>query len=980
MPAGAQDDGPVSYVPVTSIDLGVSSLNLSVGETYTFQVTYEPADSVLTSINWFVTDEDVISIDPISFTLTALSEGSARIFAESIDGVSYTICSVTVGSDLAAKDASVMKSGTDLMGLTRKEMKKITAPSIRRYIDFIADSAMDEENFSALASRTFDVLGLVISGTEEAESEKARALGLDSEPLPDLQTVTLVGTVDQILAYVKNNLNLVEITEIGNIWFSEPDMEEFTTESVQKAIGLKGNVDTLAKISTAHKLNLMGQGRTIAIIDTGIVSSHEQFTGRVVREACFSMTKDYGTEKAVSVCNDGATGKGAANPSKAAKLWGFNHGSHVAGIAAGRDGVAPKANIVFVAGSSEQQWTCKDQRERDRYQCSLTNTNCCTALFYNSNLARSYQYLIDLVKKEGLKIDVVNMSYGGGHYKSVCDSSEKSTKRYFDQLLAAGILPVVSAAHDSYDDAVAEPACLSNAYTVAALANLKTQRLADYSNYSKLVDIAAPGTDIYSAVGVDYNSDGKISCTKNCYGYFSGTSMAAPVVSGTIAIVKQLYPGKSPQSAGAFLKAITSRSVNTRLTENQTIQNMSIKKPILDLTNILTRFTIPDANVTASTDDIELRFDRIKLSSAYKVTVVDAASKKTIPSKLTTTHKGSTTILNLTPTGTKYTEGTVYRVEITRFIKGQKATAKVVKYVIPYPKQTSLTAASRDKGVDVYTYMEINTKDTGLQYRIYNAANNRLAKTVTVKKDQRTQTVTGLVNGAKYYVTVRFYRDIKIGKTKYTVWSRESSRVSFQPLSNPYGCWASWPVYENSVNITCTADPAANGITVFYRDYSDSSNEIKFGCKSDSGKFTCKIADNAIDRWNGAYQFFVSKYVIDPAANTLYRFGPTAVINRNADPEKNGIPQKGLIYIKDANKTAVVSAAESGSQGIKVLYFDGTNNVHPFCDSSGRSCDGKEPDSGDGQVSFMMFRWSRDANGRKTYSPGVFLTNIWSAH
>lgn len=96
-----------------------------------------------------------------------------------------------------------------------------------------------------------------------------------------------------------------------------------------------------------------GTGTTVAVLDTGIDSTHPFFAGRVVEEACYS-----GDSPGISssFCPNGMRqqiGPGAAEP---CWLDGCYHGTHVAGIAAGNgdlagqpfSGVAKGANIMAV--------------------------------------------------------------------------------------------------------------------------------------------------------------------------------------------------------------------------------------------------------------------------------------------------------------------------------------------------------------------------------------------------------------------------------------------------------------------------------------------------------------------------------------------------------------------------------------------------------------------------------------------------------
>ena len=100
------------------------------------------------------------------------------------------------------------------------------------------------------------------------------------------------------------------------------------------------------------------------------------------------------------------------------------------------------------------------------------------------------------------------------------------------------------------------PACypLSNVISVGASTNTDTK--ASFSNYgAESVDLFAPGEGIYSTV------------PGNTYAYKSGTSMAAPHVTGTLALMMAAKPGMDPLQ----MKDLLLDSVDT--VSNSTITN-----------------------------------------------------------------------------------------------------------------------------------------------------------------------------------------------------------------------------------------------------------------------------------------------------------------------------------------------------------------------------------------------------------------------
>ncbi|MFG1704545.1 S8 family serine peptidase [Nonomuraea sp. M3C6] len=266
----------------------------------------------------------------------------------------------------------------------------------------------------------------------------------------------------------------------------------------------------------AHGKGLTGTGQAVAVLDTGIDLDHPWFTGRIVAEACFSSVEESGVE---SLCPNGQpeqTGAGAADATTAKCLAdGVNlceHGTHVAGIAAGSGGVAPGANIVAVQVFS---------RLNDEGICG--EPSCLLA--FESSLRQAMDYVTTLNQP----IAAVNLSLGGELSETDCDASEEGAifKPKIDALLGKGIATVVAAGNEFFEGA-SYPACISTAVAVGA--NDNNDVIADFSNRGALVDLFAPGVDIESSV------------PDNATAVHSGTSMATPHVAGALALMKQASP------------------------------------------------------------------------------------------------------------------------------------------------------------------------------------------------------------------------------------------------------------------------------------------------------------------------------------------------------------------------------------------------------------------------------------------------------
>lgn len=259
-----------------------------------------------------------------------------------------------------------------------------------------------------------------------------------------------------------------------------------------------------------------GSGAVIAMIDNG-VTSHSDLNANILPGYDFTSNNRGGNGTNPGIINETCS-----------VVW---HGTHVAGIMAaqtnnhiGIAGVAPAAKVVPVRV-----------------------LNAC-ARGYTSDIADGITWAaggsVPGVPNNANPAKVINVSLGG------LGSCETAFQNAIDYATAQGAVVVAAAGNNAVSATNFEPANCRNVVNVGAT-NRPGWRWVD-SNYGAAVDLAAPGDSIWST----YNNGTAAPGTEG-YGYMDGTSMAAPMVSGVIALAQSVAP-----------KALSPAEMRTLLTQN----------------------------------------------------------------------------------------------------------------------------------------------------------------------------------------------------------------------------------------------------------------------------------------------------------------------------------------------------------------------------------------------------------------------------
>lgn len=267
----------------------------------------------------------------------------------------------------------------------------------------------------------------------------------------------------------------------------------------------------------ANYPTLAGEGQTVVVIDTGVDYTHPALGAGFGPN--FTVIGGYDF-----VDNDSDPMDASPN----------RHGTAVAGVIAGKQftsngfkyqGIAPDTKIIALRIADDSESV-----PLDRLQSAL-------------------QWVID--HRHEYTIAAVNISFGYGVFDH--DFTEETLGESL-RILAADDIPIVCA---SGNDGTAEafgidyPAAHPDAISVGAVDG--SDVITEYTQRSANLDLLAPGSDVY------------VPGPNSGFAIVSGTSFAAPAVTGTIALMKQVDPGLRLPDVRSILRSSSARNLDSDL-------------------------------------------------------------------------------------------------------------------------------------------------------------------------------------------------------------------------------------------------------------------------------------------------------------------------------------------------------------------------------------------------------------------------------
>jgi hypothetical protein len=380
----------------------------------------------------------------------------------------------------------------------------------------LAALALASASFAAPAGTAAPFLG---QGLRERLRADGRVRVLVSREAPPAGRDTLPGGLDVVRSLSGGRLLAG--------WLTPEGLDRLRADRSTRAVVLDRVVRPAGQVGVAQigadrlqTAGLTGAGRAIGIIDTGIDLYHPDL------------------------------GAGADGSSRVIGGWNFadgdsevfdcnGHGTAVAGVAAGGQGIAPEASIVAL----------KVFGARDGCGAALA-----------SDVLSAVDWAVG--RRYDLRIDVLNLSLADERVRAgFCDAEDPVSAEAFARARAAGLVVVAASGNTGHPGGLSWPACHSDVVSVGMVYSLgvgpvEWNEEADCrdaitgpdlvpcaSNSGEALSLLAPGVKwlVPTAGGGRRTS-------------FSGTSAAAPAAAGSLLLARQVRPYRDPLLSVDFLR------------------------------------------------------------------------------------------------------------------------------------------------------------------------------------------------------------------------------------------------------------------------------------------------------------------------------------------------------------------------------------------------------------------------------------------
>jgi len=273
-----------------------------------------------------------------------------------------------------------------------------------------------------------------------------------------------------------------------------------------------------------------GNGIKIGIIDDGIDQSHPFFDPRgYAMPAGFPKgNRSFTTAKVVVARAFAPPSPAWRHAAKPFDPEHSEHGTHVAGIAAGNRGVVPAAGRSPVSGVAPGAYL-------GNYKALTIPTVSGVGLDGNSPEITA---AIEAAVRDGM--DVINLSLG----EPEIEPSRDLVVQAINAAAEAGVVPAIAAGNDFSEfgfGSIGSPGSAAKAITAGALSSGRSGPAGVVTSFSSggptpislalKPDVSAPGGEILSSV----------PAREGLWAVFSGTSMASPHVAGSAALLRERH-------------------------------------------------------------------------------------------------------------------------------------------------------------------------------------------------------------------------------------------------------------------------------------------------------------------------------------------------------------------------------------------------------------------------------------------------------